>query len=198
MVGSLLFSGYILLAFYLYKKDKVLWGNVIRYCKETCPLPDKILAFPIFIGVLLCPLVILQCKIKALLRKIGLKRQFETKSSGEDAEYFLEKYYPELMENLKSTTIVLTQEDIHPFINKIVHLFESGFSGQEQFKIEKAIEHLTDEEKLTFSVTNEGKRVPFIIKIEFDDKIEGMYLFTFYSNDFLVEKIDRNIDEFCA
>jgi len=196
---TLFFSAYILFAFYFYNKDKQFWRNAIRYIKEMIPVSEKMLVFLMFIVLLVFPLLIVYDKNFFVLRKLGIMKSKENESS-EEGEYFMKKYYPELEQDLDGVSIVLEQEDSNPFIDKIMYLFESGFSERERFKIEKAIERLTEEEeeKLSFSVSYSGKRVPLVVQIELDEDDREAYEFTFYSKTLLAEAIDNNIDDFCA
>ena len=199
MTTSLFYSAYILFAFYLYNKNKQFWNETIRDIKEKTPVSDEMLVFPLFIALLTYPLLMIHYKIVSLLGKLGIV-WLEGNESSDDGEYFIETYYPEVKQNLKGVSIILDKDDINSFIDKIIYLFESGFSEQERFKIEKAIERLTEEEKenLYFYVIHDDKRFPLIVEIKFNEDDRRAYQFTFYTRELLAEAIDKNINNFCG
>ena len=68
---SIAFSAYILLAFWLYRKEKRFWKKVIRYIKERASIPDSLTALVVLIAMLFFPLTLLQGTLRGLFAKLG-------------------------------------------------------------------------------------------------------------------------------
>lgn len=198
MTVSLFLSGYLGLAFYLFKRDKSLWRKILRYLQETTPFSPAMLSLPLFIVFLLLPVIELHTLGNLLIKRLGLSKVNKNPLS-DDHAHFIRENYPEIEHGLTGTSITLEQADIAPLFLMLIPLFDSGFSEFEQNKIEKVISRLTadEEEKIFFSVSHNGKRSPFVVEIEIDEDDKNAYLFTFYANEDLAKLIDKQIDDFC-
>lgn len=198
MTISLFLSAYLVLAFYLFKRDKSLWRKILRYIQETTPASPAMLSIPLFMVFLLLPVIELHTLGNRLIKRFGSDKVNKSPLS-DDHAHFIREHYPEIEYGLTGTSITLEQTDIAPFLLMLIPLFDSGFSEFEQNKIERVISRLTadEEEKMFFSVSHNGKRTPFVVEIEIDEDDNDAYLFTFYANEDLAKVIDKQIDDFC-
>ena len=199
MEVSIAFSAYILLAFWLYRKEKRFWKKVIRYIKERAAIPDSLTALVVLIAMLFFPLTLLQGTLRGLFAKLGGKKQQEEPEE-EDVKDFLHHYYPEVEDRLEAITIVLEPQEAGPFLSSITRLFDSGFGLGECGRVEKALAGMAEmeeeEEKLTFSVEYNGVRNRLVLEIlrENEEELE----LTFYGKKELTEALDKAMEGFLA
>lgn len=194
---SIAFSAYILLAFWLYRKERRFWKKVLRYMKERSNIPDSLAALVVLVAMLLFPLSLIYGAWRSLLNKLGAKGH-SSKKEEEDIKEFLHRYYPEVEDRLEAITVVLEPRDTKAFLSKITQLFDSGFGLGECKRVETVlagmIEAEEEEDKLTFSVEYNGVRNRMVLEIlrESEEELE----FTFYAKKELTEALDKAVEGF--
>lgn len=189
---SLGISIYLLLAWYLYYRDRRINKKVMKYVESAFPVPSGAIAGVAFGYALLMPVLALNRLVKRIFRVKEAPPE-----NVEDLNKILEEICPEEVHDLDNVSIELEKQDIEPFIRQIPLIFESGLTEIWIRRILDDIKTLEvdDENSHIFYPMWKGKRVTLVTEISREKK--ELFVLLFWALPDVINVIDAKMDEFC-
>ena len=189
---SLAISIYLLIAWYLYYRDRHISKNIIRYLESAFPVPPSAITVIIFSYVLMLPVITLESLV---VRVLKIKK--EPPENKEELDQIMEEIYPEDVHDLADASLEITRQDIEPFIQQIPSLFDSGLSEIWIRRIMDDVQTLDvgDDNRHIFYPMWQGKRVPLVTEIKREKK--DLFVLLFWAPPDVSKAIDIKMDAFC-
>lgn len=193
---SLLFSGYILIAFVIYYNDRSIMKNILKYMQSAVPAPKVAFVAAGFILALMLPILSLKLNLEKLYKWLFSVKE-ETKSNSEEVEKFAREYYPETIYDLDEVSIELERDDIDEFVRLLPPLFDAGFGESRVEEIMQDLGELlvNDENRHVFYPTYQSKRVPVVVEVKRIKK--NLFELAFQSEKDVADAIGNKMDVFC-
>ena len=189
---SLAISIYLLVAGYLYYRDRHINKNIIKYLKSACPVPPSAMNAVLLGYALLLPVITAE---RLLVRALGIKKA----PSENEAELnqILEEIYPEEIHDLDDVSIELEGQDVEPFIRQIPPVFDSGLTEIWIRRIMDDVRTLAvgDDNRHIFYPMWQGKRVTLVTEIKREKK--DLFVLLFWALPDVAKSLDTKMDEFC-
>ena len=192
MQMSLAVSIYLLLAWYLYYRDRHINKNIIKYLESAFPVPSSAMTAVVFGYALLLPVITAE---RLIVRALGIKKAPPENEA--ELNQILEEICPEEVHNLDDASIELETQDIETFIRQIPPLFDSGLNDMWIRRIIDDVRTLEvgDDNRHVFYPMWQGKRATLVTEIKREKK--EVFVLLFWALPDVTKAIDAKMDEFC-
>lgn len=192
MQMSLALSIYLLLAWYLYYRDRRINKKVMKYLESAFPVPSSAMTAIVFGYALLLPVITAE---RLIVQALGIKKAPPENEA--ELNQILEEICPEEVHDLDNVSIELEKQDIEPFIRQIPLIFESGLTEIWIRRILDDIKALEvgDENSHIFYPMWQSKRVTLVTEISREKK--DLFVVLFWALPDVTKTLDAKMEEFC-
>lgn len=190
---TIAFSIYILLAWYLYYRDKNFYKRVTQYLEQSMPMPAGAVAGIVFVFALALPVI----EAERIIRRLpGVKK--DPPENETELKQIAEEICPEGVYDLSDASIELDRPDVEPFIRQIPSIFEAGLT---EIWIQRIMDDVRDLEvgednRHTFYAMREGKRILLVTEVQRIKK-DG-FVVLFWAPESVAAAIGAKMEDFCA
>lgn len=190
---TIAFSIYILLAGYLYYRDKNFYKRATQYLEQSMPVPAGAVAGIVFAFALLLPVI----EAERLIRRVlGIEKK--PTENADEIKQIAEEICPERVHDLSDASIELNRQDVEPFLRLIPELFDSGLTETWIQRIMDDVRGLEvgEDNRHTFYAMRAGGRIPLITELQRIRK--DCFVVLFWAPESVAAAIDAKMAEFCT